>query len=201
MKKTYEIETLGMEIDLIKDVLNDLSTGQENNNAAMKKLVTGIGSYVKNEINSQMHEQFESRTKEIETNILYRVDDSIDNKIRAAVNARGLNRQEMNKLTSARNLRFRQLLGDSKGDNYLLLISFYQGAMIKGYRKLFHCGAYGDIDPNRFFEALTYIRNFTVTQSYYDWSIDTLHKQYRDGEIENKKKFNAYERFFGIRVI
>ncbi len=90
MKKTYEIETLGMEIDLIKDVLNDLSTGQENNNAAMKKLVTGIGSYVKNEINSQMHEQFESRTKEIETNILYRVDDSIDNKIRAAVNARGL---------------------------------------------------------------------------------------------------------------
>jgi len=41
---------------------------------------------------------------------------------------------------------------------------------------------------------------FDVTQGYYNWSIEKLHTQYRDGEIEKKKKINAYERFFGIRV-
>jgi len=106
----------------------------------------------------------------------------------------------MNKLTSARNFRFRQLLGDPDSDKYILLISFYQGAMVKEYRKKFECSAYGDIDASRFKEALEFIKMFDVTQGYYNWSIEKLHTQYRDGEIEKKKKINAYERFFGIRV-
>lgn len=166
-------------------------------NEVVEELIEGISE----EIKGQVKEELITREKEIESNIITTVSGKIEETVRCAVDERGLNRHEINKLTSARYFRFRQLLGDSKSDKYKLLISFYQGAMIKEYRKKFDCSAYGDIDASRFKEALDFTQVFDVTQSYYDWAIEKLHEQYRDGEIENKKKFNAYERFFGIRVV
>ena len=165
-------------------------------NEVVKELIEGISD----EIKGQVKEELVTREKEIESNIITTVSGTIEETVRNAVDERGLNRKEMNKLTSARNFRFRQLLGDPDSDKYILLISFYQGAMVKEYRKKFECSAYGDIDASRFKEALEFIKMFDVTQGYYNWSIEKLHTQYRDGEIEKKKKINAYERFFGIRV-
>ena len=165
-------------------------------NEVVKELIEGISD----EIKGQVKEELVTREKEIESNIITTVSGTIEETVRNAVDERGLNRKEMNKLTSARNFRFRQLLGDPDSDKYILLISFYQGAMVKEYRKKFECSAYGDIDASRFKEALEFIKMFDVTQVYYNWSIEKLHTQYRDGEIEKKKKINAYERFFGIRV-
>ena len=165
-------------------------------NEVVKELIEGISD----ERKGQVKEELETREKEIESNIITTVSGTIEETVRNAVDERGLNRKEMNKLTSARNFRFRQLLGDPDSDKYILLISFYQGAMVKEYRKKFECSAYGDIDASRFKEALEFIKMFDVTQGYYNWSIEKLHTQYRDGEIEKKKKINAYERFFGIRV-
>ena len=165
-------------------------------NEVVKELIEGISD----EIKGQVKEELVTREKEIESNIITTVSGTIEETVRNAVDERGLNRKEMNKLTSARNFRFRQLLGDPDSDKYILLISFYQGAMVKEYRKKFECSAYGDIDASRFKEALEFIKMFDVTQGYYNWSIEKLHTQYRDGEIEKKKKINAYERFFAIRV-
>lgn len=172
--------------------------GQSTNitNEVVKELIEGISD----EIKGQVKEELVTREKEIESNIITTVSGTIEETVRNAVDERGLNRKEMNKLTSARNFRFRQLLGDPESDKYILFISFYQGAMVKEYRKKFECSAYGDIDASRFKEALEFIKIFDVTQGYYNWSIEKLHNQYRDGEIEKKKKINAYERFFGIRV-
>lgn len=173
-----------------------LGQSSQITNEVIGELIDGISD----EIKGQVKEEIVTRGKEIESNVITTVSGKIEETVRIAVDERGLNRKEMNKLTSARNFRFRQLLGDSHSDKYILLISFYQGAMVKEYRRKFDCSAYGDIDATKFKEALEYIKDFDVTQGYYNWSIEKLHEQYRDGEIENKKKFNAYERFFGIRV-
>lgn len=192
-----ELETRVSKLELLTRRLGESS---QITNEVIGGLIEGISDEVKGQVKGQIKEELIMREKEIESNVITTVSGTIAETVRTAVCERGLNRVEMNKLTSARNIRFRQLLGDSKSDKYILLISFYQGAMVKGYRKIFECSAYGDIDANRYNEAIDYINSFDVTQSYYNWAIEKLHDQYRDGEIENKKKFNAYERFFGIRV-
>jgi len=169
-------------------------------NGLNTEILTELTDTIAEDIKLQVAEEFGARTKEIEGTILGTVGEAIEDKVRTAVNERGLNRSEMNKLTKARNVRIAQLLGNSNSDAYILLISFYQGAMVKAYRKQFDCSAYGDIEATRFNEALNFIHNFTVTPDYHNWALEKLHMQYRDGEIENKKKFNAYERYFGIRV-
>lgn len=199
MENTLEPRVINLE-----SIAKSLAQSLNITTGAVTQLVDGIVPLVKeevtNQIGSQIKDEMTTTKREIESNVIANVGEVIDDKVKTAVNERGLNRTEMNKLTKARNIRFRQILGDSKSDKYILLISFYQGAMIKGYRKKFDCGAFGDIEAARFSEAIEYINNFDVTLSYYDWSIEKLHEQYRDGEIENRKKFNAYERFFGIRV-
>lgn len=184
-------------VSRLEKVTATLAKSSELINIAVSGLIEEVATGVR----EQVKQEVLTSTEAIKRDVVETVFVEIDNKVRDAVNDRGLIRSEMESLRKARNMRLRQLLGDSKGDKYILLISFYQGAMIKGYRKLFDCGAYGDIAPTRYLEALKYINNFEVTPSYYNWAIETLHNQYRDGEIENKKKFNAYERFFGIRVI
>lgn len=187
---------LANRVSRLERLTSKLGQANELTNSVVSELVSEISD----EIRYQIKEEIITHTAEIKSNVVATVSEVIDDKVRTAVNDRGLNRQEMNKLTSARNIRFGQLLGDSKSDKYILLISFFQGAMIKGYRKLFECGAYGDIEATRFNEAIAYINNFDVELGYYNWAIETLHRQYRDGEIENKRKYNAYERFFGIRI-
>lgn len=188
----------------LEEMANDLAQSMNLTSNVVSKLVNGIvplvGNIVTEMIGGQIKEEFNTRAEEIENGILGKVGSEIDEKVKNAVNERGLNRSEMNDLTKARNIRMCQLLGDSKSDKYILLISFYQGAMVKGYRKQFNCSAYGDIEATRFKEALTYINNFDVDAGYYNWAIEKLHDQYRDGEIENRRKYNAYERFFGIRL-
>lgn len=183
-------------VNRLENIASKLAKSNELTNEVICELVDELST----EVRKQVKEELVTKSEEIKRETIDAVSGAIDEKVKIAVNERGLNRTEMNKLTKARNVRMRQLLGDSRGDKYILLISFYQGAMIKGYRKNFDCGAYGDIEATRFSEAIDYVNNFDVQQGYYDWAIDILHNQYRDGEIENKKKFNAYERFFGIRV-
>lgn len=194
--ESTNVQLIEKRVNKLETLSNKLAKANEINTEILTELVTTVSD----EIRLQVKDEFVSRTEEIKDNILETVGLTIEDTVRTAVNERGLNRNEMNQLTKARNVRMSQLLGDSKSDRYILLISFYQGAMVKGYRKQFNCGAYGDIDATRFQEALTYISNFNVEPSYHNWAIEKLHEQYRDGEIENRKKFNAYERLFGIRV-
>lgn len=169
-------------------------------NEITNSVITELTSEFSGLVRGQIKEELATKAEEIKSDVITTVNGKIEDTVRTVVNERGLNRTEMNLLTKARHLRFRQLLGDSHSDKYILLISFYQGAMIKEYRKIFDCTAYGDIEATRFNEAMDYVKNFNVTVSYYDWAIEKLHEQYRDGEIEKRKKFNAYERFFGIVV-
>ena len=188
-----ELETRVSRLELLTKKLGE-------SDQIANEVIRDLADCISDEIKEQVKEEIVTMSKEIESNVITTVGDTIETTVKKAVDERGLNRREMNNLTNARNFRFRQLLGNPTSDKYILLISFYQGAMVKEYRKMFDCSAYGDIEATKYKEALEYIKTFDVSQSYYDWAIEKLHEQYRDGEIEKRKKFNAYERFFGIRI-
>lgn len=187
-------------VSLLEMVATDLAKANETTNNVIQKLANAVSIEVKAGIKSQFEEEFTTREKEIESNVLTSVSGKIDETVKKIVDDRGLNRKELARLKKVRDKRFIELLGSPESDRYKLFIKFYQSAMGKGYRKKFDCSAYGDVDASRFKEALEYELNFNVTDDYYSWCIETLHKDYRNEELGNNKLVHAYERYFGINV-
>ena len=191
------LEVRVSKIEKLQNVLGQSNMTLTKNNMMLNEVFGELVSELSNEVRYQVKEEFVTRTAEMESNVISKVDGHIENKVRTAVNERGLNRSEMNKLTKARNYRFIQLLGSPQSDRYIVMISQYQSAMIKGYRKQFDCTAYGDVEATRFEEAMSYIENFSIDAKYVDWIVELMHKKYQDGEM-TKRVINAYERFYGI---
>ena len=179
----------------LENLMNKLGQAQGLTNSVVMELVNGVTTEIKTQVKQEMTLQKE----EIKNDLVLQLDNSVNETVRKAVNERGLNRKEMNELTKIRNKKFAQLLGDSHSDKYILLISFYQASLAKAYRKEFDCCAYGDIEATRYKDAIKFIENFCVSDNYHQWAINKIHEKYRDGEIENKRKINAYERYFGIK--
>lgn len=188
-----ELETRVSKLELLTKKLGESS---QITNEVVTELIEGISD----EIKGQVKEELVTREKEIESNVLTSVSGKIDETVKKIVDDRGLNRKELARLKKVRDKRFIELLGSPESDRYKLFIKFYQSAMGKGYRKKFDCSAYGDVDASRFKEALEYESNFNVTDDYYSWCIETLHKDYRNEELGNNKLIHAYERYFGINV-
>lgn len=151
---------------------------------------------VSTEIKEQVKQEIVTREKEIESNVTLAVSGTIDQKIRDTLDERGLSNIDADRLTKARYKRMRELLGDSKGDEYKLFIPFYQGMMRNGYLKKFNVMKYASIDPSQFKDALEYIQNFNITDR--SWCVEALHKTYMNNEFANNKLVHAYERYFKV---
>ena len=173
-----------------------LEIGQECNRSL--DLTNKIVKILPNAIKKQFAQEFATRESEIESNVITTVSGVIDTKIRDTLDERGLSNTDADRLTKARYKRMRELLGDSKSDEYKLFIPFYQGCMRNGYLKKFDVLRYADIDPSQFKEALEYIQNFNIVDR--SWCIEALHNNYRNQEFTNNKLVHAYERYFGINI-
>lgn len=191
---------MGNELEIRVSKLELLTKKLGESSQITNEVVTELIEGISDEIKGQVKEELTTREKEIESNVLISVSGRIDETVKKIVDDRGLNRKELARLKKARDKRFIELLGSPESDRYKLFIKFYQSAMGKGYRKKFDCSAYGDVDASRFKEALEYESNFNVTDDYYSWCIETLHKDYRNEELGNNKLIHAYERYFGINV-
>lgn len=152
------------------------------------------------QIRDRIRIELSAQKQELESNITTSVAGQIDTKVQAAVketlDERGLSKADADKLESARYKRMRELLGDSKSDQYQLFIPFYQGCMRKGYQAKFQVKRYADISPNEFRAALEYIQNFTLSDT--SWCVKALHDTYAKDEFRTPKLRHAYERYFQI---
>lgn len=148
----------------------------------------------------QIKQEVDTRLKEIESNVVTTVGDTIDKKVEETIKTvfdeRGLSKIDADRLTKARQKRMRELLGDSKSDRYKIYIKFYQGNMRNQYLKKFDVMRYADIEPSQFTEALNFIQNFNIVDD--SWCTKLLHEEYRNDEFPNNKLKHAYERYFNI---
>lgn len=150
-------------------------------------------------VREQVKEEMVTREKEIESNVIATISGNIESKIKETLDERGLSKTDSDRLMKARYKRMRELLGDSKSDEYKLFIPFYQGVMRNGYMKKFDVMRYADIDPSQFKDALEYIQNFNMPDR--SWCIEALHKTYQNNEFANNKLVHCYERYFRINNI
>ncbi len=162
------------------------------------EVVTELTTELSGIVREQLKEEMVTKGKEIESNVIATVTGSIESTIKEKLDERGLSKTDADRLTKARYKRMRELLGDSKSDEYKLFIPFYQGVMRNGYLKKFDVMRYADIDPSQFKDALDYIQNFNISDR--SWCIEALHKTYQNNEFANNKLVHAYERYFGINV-
>lgn len=181
--------------DNFAEIQMQLAQGMQNTQNVLSLLMPKIEGSIQNK------EEFVTATKEIETNVIKTVDGRIQNTVKTEMNKRGLNGREVNKLTKCRQKKIIQICGSTKSDFYTLFVRFYQSAMSKAYKEKFDCCTYGDVDADRFEEAIDFFENFTVDSNYHDWCVKILHKDYNAGEIENQKKLNAYKRYFGVQEV
>ena len=188
---TNELETRVSKLELLTKRLGESS---QITNEVVTELTTELSGIVR----TQIKEEMVTREKEIESNVLTTVSGTIESKIKETLDERGLSKIDADRLMKARYKRMRELLGDSKSDEYKLFIPFYQGMMRNGYIKKFDVMRYADIDPSQFKEALDYIQNFNIVDR--SWCIEALHNNYRNNEFANNKLVHAYERYFGINV-
>ena len=192
--------------DTIKLMLSKLAQGQQslvqsqqNTNEVLFGLINGFSPIIMQTIEEKMIQVSNRMSEEMivtKQAIKNEVLSSVDNKVKTAINERGLNRLESRQLTNARNAKFRTLLGDCKSDKYTLYIHFYSKKLSALYCEQFQCCAYADVQADRFEEALSFINNFYVTDKYIDWCTEKLHENYANGELTGKK-LNAYIRYFG----
>lgn len=189
---TNELETRVSKLELLTKKLGQSS---QLTNEVVTELINGISD----EIKGQIKEEIITREKEIESNVTVAVSGVIEGKIKEKLDERGLSKTDSDRLMKARYKRMRELLGDSKSDEYKLFIPFYQGTMRNGYMKKFDVMRYADIEPSRFKEALEYIQNFNMSDR--SWCIEALHKTYQNNEFANNKLVHAYERYFGINIV
>lgn len=186
-----ELETRVSKLELLTKRLGESS---QITNEVVTELTTELSGIVKEQIKEEMI----TREREIESNVITSVSTTIESKIKETLDERGLSKTDADRLTKARYKRMRELLGNSKSDEYKLFIPFYQGVMRNGYLKKFDVMRYADIDPSQFKEALEFIQNFNITDR--SWCIEALHNNYRNKEFSNNKLVHAYERYFGINV-
>lgn len=190
-----ELETRVSRLELLTKKLEQSS---QITNEVVEELIGGIAGEIATEVKTQVKQELITREKEIESNVTMAVSGTIDGKIKDVLDERGLSKTDADRLTKARYKKMRELLGDSRGDEYKLFIPFYQGVLRNGYLKKFDVMRYADIDPSQFKEALEYIQNFNIGDR--SWCVDVLHKTYRNNEFANNKLVHAYERYFGINV-
>lgn len=186
-----ELETRVSKLELLTKKLGQSS---QLTNEVVEELIEGISTEIKEQISTE----FVTREKEIESNVTVAVSGVIETKIKEKLDERGLSKTDSDRLMKARYKRMRELLGDSKSDEYKLFIPFYQGVMRNGYMKKFDVMRYADIDPSQFKDTLDYIQNFNISDR--SWCIEALHKTYQNNEFANNKLVHAYERYFGINV-
>lgn len=186
-----ELETRVSKLELLTRRLGESS---QIANEVVTELTTELSGIVREQIKEEMI----TKEKEIESNVITTVADTIESKIKEKLDERGLSKTDSDRLTKARYKRMRELLGDSKSDEYKLFIPFYQGVMRNGYMKKFDVMKYADIDPSEFKDALEYIQNFNINDRA--WCIDALHRTYQSNEFSNNKLVHSYERYFGISV-
>lgn len=185
-------------VSLLEMVTTDLAKANTMTNDVIKKLASVVSDEIKADVKKQFDEEFATREKEIESNVITTVSGNIDKRIRETLDERGLSKTDADRLTNARRNRYRELLGNSKGDEYKLFIPFYQYMFKTAYCKKFGVLRFADIEPTQLKEALDFTNNFTVTDR--SWCIEALHNNYRNNEFSNNKLVHAYERYFGINV-
>lgn len=190
-----ELETRVSRLELLTKKLGQSS---QITNEVVEELIGGIAGEIATEVKTQVKQELITREKEIESNVTMAVSGTIDGKIKDVLDERGLSKTDADRLTKARYKKMRELLGDSRGDEYKLFIPFYQGVLRNGYLKKFDVMRYADIYPSQFKEALEYIQNFNIGDR--SWCVDALHKTYRNNEFTNNKLVHAYERYFGINA-
>lgn len=181
-------------VSKLEQLTKKLGQSSQITNEVVTELIEGISD----EIKGQVKQELVTREEEIESNVLASVTGSIETKIKETLDERGLSKTDADRLTKARYKRMRELLGNSKSDEYKLFIPFYQGVMRNGYLKKFDVMRYADIEPSQFKEALDYIQNFNIVDR--SWCIEALHNNYRNQEFPNNKLIHAYERYFGINI-
>lgn len=145
-----ELETRVSKLELLTKRLGESS---QITNEVVTELTTELSGIVKEQIKEEMI----TREREIESNVITSVSTTIESKIKETLDERGLSKTDADRLTKARYKRMRELLGNSKSDEYKLFIPFYQGVMRNGYLKKFDVMRYADIDPSQFKEALEFI--------------------------------------------
>ena len=185
-------------VSLLEMVTTDLAKANTMTNDVIKKLASVVSDEIKADVKKQFDEEFATREKEIESKVITTVSGNIDKRIRETLDERGLSKTDADRLTNARRNRYRELLGNSKGDEYKLFIPFYQYMFKTAYCKKFGVLRFADIEPTQLKEALDFTNNFTVTDR--SWCIEALHNNYRNNEFSNNKLVHAYERYFGINV-
>ena len=190
-----ELET---RISRLESLTKKLGLSSKMTNDVVGELIKVIPDEIVTKVKTQVKQELVTREKEIESNVTIAVSGAIDEKIKDVLDERGLSKTDADRLTKARYKKMRELLGDSRGDEYKLFIPFYQGVLRNGYLKKFNVMRYADIDPSRFKEALEYIQNFNIRDR--SWCVDALHKTYRNNEFSNNKLVHAYERYFGINA-
>lgn len=186
-------------VSLLEMVTTDLAKANTMTNDVIKKLASVVSDEIKADVKKQFDEEFATREKEIESNVITTVSGNIDKRIRETLDERGLSKTDADRLTNARRNRYRELLGNSKGDEYKLFIPFYQYMFKTAYCKKFGVLRFADIEPTQLKEALDFTNNFTVADR--SWCIEALHNNYRNNEFANNKLVHAYERYFGINVV
>lgn len=185
--KTLEKRISALEIATVK-------LGQANQ--LTNEVMTDIATALPDEMRAQIHQEVSARAKEIESNVIAAVGDTIKWEIGIALNERGLSKHDADRLAKARNKRMCELLGNPDSDRYKLYIKFYQGRMRNMYLKQFDVMRYADISSVQFTEALNFIQNWTMDDD--SWCTDILHETYRNDEFPNNKMIHAYERYFNI---
>lgn len=190
-----ELET---RISRLESLTKKLGLSSQMTNDVVGELIKVIPDEIVTKVKTQVKQELVTREKEIESNVTIAVSGAIDEKIKDVLDERGLSKTDADRLTKARYKKMRELLGDSRGDEYKLFIPFYQGVLRNGYLKKFNVMRYADIDPSRFKESLEYIQNFNIRDR--SWCVDALHKTYRNNEFSNNKLVHAYERYFGINA-
>ena len=185
-------------VSLLEMVTTDLAKANTMTNDVIKKLASVVSDEIKADVKKQFDEEFATREKEIESNVITTVSGNIDKRIRETLDERGLSKTDADRLTNARRNRYRELLGNSKGDEYKLFIPFYQYMFKTAYCKKFGVLRFADKEPTQHKEALDFTNNFTVTDR--TWCFEALHNNYRNNEFSNNKLVHAYERYFGINV-
>lgn len=188
---TNELETRVSKLELLTKKLGQSSQ-------LTNEVITELANGISDEIKTQVKEEIITREKEIESNVMVSVSGAIESTIKEKLDERGLSKTDADRLTKARQKRMRELLGDSKSDEYKLFIPFYQGCMRNGYLKKFDVMRYADIEPSEFKTALEYIQNFNLSDR--SWCIEALHNTYQNNEFLNNKLVHAYERYFGINI-
>lgn len=185
--KTLEKRVSALELATVK-------LGQANQ--LTNEVMTDIATELPDEIRRQIHQEVNTRTKEIESDVIAAVDGMIKGAIIDTLDERGLTKYDADRLAKARNKRMCELLGSPDSDRYKLYIRFYHGRMRNMYLKQFDVMRYADISSAQFTEALNFIQNWTMDDD--SWCTDILHETYRNDEFPNNKMVHAYERYFNI---